>query len=70
VVRKVCAVDPLVCPECGGEMKVIAFLSDLSVVGRIINHLNLAFIANKPPPSRIAYEELLMAAEASSEYFS
>jgi hypothetical protein len=36
----------------------------------IINHLKLTFIADKPPPPWIASQELLMAAEAGSEYFS
>jgi hypothetical protein len=36
----------------------------------IINHLKLTFVADKPPPSWIASQELLMAAEASDEYFS
>ena len=56
--------------QCGGEMKVIAFLTDFSVVDSIINHLKLSFVAAKPPPPWIAYQELLMAAEAGSEYFS
>jgi hypothetical protein len=51
-------------------MKVIAFLTDFSVVDRIINRLKLAFVADKPPPPRVAYQELLMAAEAGGEYFS
>ena len=51
-------------------MKIIAFLTDLSVVDRIINHLKLTFVADKPPPARIAYQEVLMAAEVSTEYFS
>jgi len=29
----------MVCPQCGGEMKVIAFLTDYAVVDRIIDHL-------------------------------
>jgi len=29
----------------------------------------IAFVADKPPPPRIAYQEVLMAAEAGSEYF-
>jgi hypothetical protein len=33
---------------------------------RIINHLKLAFIADKPPPPRIVYQEVLMAAILSS----
>jgi len=61
---------PLVCPQCGGMMKVIAFLTDYSVVDRIINHLKLTFIADKPPPPCLAYQEVLMAAETPAEYFS
>jgi len=63
-------VSPLVCSKCGGTMKVIAFLTDYPVVDRIINHLRLSFVADKPPPPRIASQELLMAAEASADYFS
>jgi len=37
-------------------------------VDRIIDHLKLTFAAAKPPPSHIAYHELLMAAEAGSDY--
>jgi hypothetical protein len=39
MIRKVYEVDPMVCPQCGGMMKVIAFLTDNAVVNRIINHL-------------------------------
>jgi len=51
-------------------MKVIAFITDFSVVDGIINHLKLTFVADKPPPPHIAYQELLMAAETGAEYFS
>jgi len=51
-------------------MKVIAFITDFSVVDRIIDHLKLTFVADKPPPSRIAHQELLVAADVSVEYFS
>ena len=70
MIRKVYEVDPLLCPQCGGIMKVIAFLTDYSVVDTIINHLKLKFVADKPPPTHRAYQEVLMAAEAESEYFS
>ncbi len=70
MIRKVYEVDPMVCPQCGGIMKVIAFLTDYAVVDRIIDHLNLTFVAEGPPPPHIAYQEVLMAAEASAEYFS
>jgi hypothetical protein len=31
-IRKVYEVDPMICPRCGGQMKVIAFLTDYPVV--------------------------------------
>jgi len=40
-----------------------------AVVDRIIDHLKLTFVADRPPPPHIAYQEVLMAAEASPEYF-
>jgi hypothetical protein len=70
MIRKVYEVDPLVCPQCGATMKIIAFLTDYAVVDRIINHLKLTFVADRPPPPYIASQELLMAADRSTEYFS
>jgi hypothetical protein len=55
---------------CGAPMKVIAFLTDYPVVDRIINHLQLTFVAERPPPPHIASQEVLSAAEQSAEYFS
>jgi hypothetical protein len=60
----------MVCPRCGGTMKVIAFLTDYAVVDRIINHLKLTFVAERPLPTHLAYQEVLMAAESSTEYSS
>jgi ribosomal protein S27E len=70
MIRKVYEVDPMLCPQCGGMMKVISFLTDWAVVDRIIDHLKLTFVAERPPPPQIAYQEVLMGAEAGGEYFS
>jgi hypothetical protein len=51
-------------------MKVVTFITEYAAVDRIIDHLKLTFVAAKPPPPRIAYQEVLMAAEAPAEYFS
>jgi len=67
MIRKVYEVDPMVCPQCGGKMKGIAFLTDYAVVDRIIDHLKLTFFAERPPPPRIAYQEILVAAWTSTE---
>jgi hypothetical protein len=70
MIRKVFEVDPLVCPQCQSRMRIIAFLTDYAVVDRIINHLKLTFVAERPPPPHLAYQEVLMAAEIQTEYFS
>ena len=64
MIRKVYEVDTMVCPQCGVTMKVIGFLTDYAVVDRIINHLKLTFVAERPPPPHIAYQEVLVAAES------
>jgi len=70
MIRKVYEVDPLLCTKCGGKMRVIAFITEFSVVDRIINHPKLTFVADKPPPPRLAYQELFMATETGAKYFS
>jgi len=69
MIRKVYEVDPMICPKCGGSMKVVAFIAEYAVVDRIIDHLKLRFIAEKPPPSRVFSQVALMAAEGPAEYF-
>ncbi len=54
MIRKVYEADPLLCPQCGGTMRVIAFLTDYAVVDRIIHHLKLTFIAERPPPPHLS----------------
>jgi hypothetical protein len=70
MIRKVYEVAPLLCPERGGWTRIIALFTDYTVADRIINHLKLSFAAYRPPPPHIAYQELLMAAMTSAEYFS
>ena len=39
LLAKVYEVDPLVCPKCGGEMKVIAIIEDPDEIKHILLHL-------------------------------
>jgi len=59
----------MLCPKCGGPMRIIAFITEYAVVDRIIDHLKLTFVAAKPPPPHIFTEIALMAAEESGDYF-
>jgi len=62
MIRKVYEVDPLVCSRCGGRMRVVAFLTEPAVVDRIIRHLELTFVAEKPPPAHVFEQVAIMAA--------
>ena len=52
-IKKIYQVDPLCCPKCGGEMRIISFITDPPVIGKILQHLDLG--KHKPsrdPPGR------------------
>jgi len=64
MIRKVYEVDPMVCPKCGGRMKVVAFLADYAVVDRIIWHLKLTLVAEK---AAAAYKDVDEVVRVSHE---
>ena len=53
LIRRVYEVDPLVCPRCGSEMRVIAFITEPRVVRRIVDHLRKRDTPARPPPPRV-----------------
>lgn len=67
MIRKVYEVDPMICPKCGGTMKVIAFITDYQAVDRIIDHLKLTFIPEKP--SRVSEQVALDGGRAAGGVF-
>jgi hypothetical protein len=42
---------------------------DYQAIDRIIEHLKLTFVAEKPPPSYVFQQVALMAAEERTDYF-
>ena len=61
LIKQVYEVDPLECPVCGGEMKIIAFIDQPAVIYKILNHLDLLESSWKDPPrappdSSLSYE--------------
>jgi len=69
MIRNAYEVDPMICPKCGGRMKAVAFITEVAVVDRIIDHLKLTFVAAKPLPSHVFEQVALPTAEESGEYF-
>ena len=51
LIRRVYETDPLVCPRCGTEMRVVSF--DPRVVRRIVDHLRKRDRPARPPPPRV-----------------
>jgi hypothetical protein len=39
LIRLVYEVDPMVCPQCGGQMRVIALIREPAVIDKILRHL-------------------------------
>jgi hypothetical protein len=50
LIRRVYEVDPLVCPRCGAEMGVIGFITEPSLVKRILDHIRRRDRVSRPPP--------------------
>jgi hypothetical protein len=62
LLKKVWNIDALKCPKCGGNMKVISFIEQPSVIKRILKHLDL-WENSRPPP-----QPLEMVCEPCADY--
>jgi hypothetical protein len=60
LLKRVFAIDLEQCPNCGGELKIIAAIIDAPVIERILTHLGLC--ARAPPRSPAQAPALLHAA--------
>ena len=50
LIQKIYEVDPLICPQCQGKMRVIGSIEDPSVIRAILEHLGLWLTRARPPP--------------------
>jgi hypothetical protein len=50
LIRRVYETDPLVCPRGGAEMRVIGFITEPSVIRRILDHIRRRDRVSRPPP--------------------
>ena len=44
-------IDPLECPKCAGQMRVIAFIKEMDVIRKILKHLELYDDRRRPVPT-------------------
>jgi len=51
-IKNIYEADPLCCQKCGGEMKIISFITDQQVIRQILKHLGLWTPAtSRDPPN-------------------
>ena len=48
LIHKIFDVDPLLCPNCGKEMRIIAFITNYQEVKKILKHIGEE--TQRPPP--------------------
>ncbi len=51
LIKQVYEADPLLCPQCGGPMRIIAFIEQRAVIEKILTHLGLWPPQAHGPPS-------------------
>ncbi len=52
LIRRVFEVDPLVCPQCAGPLRVVAFITEPRVIRKILDHLKKRNRHNRAPPQQ------------------
>ena len=59
MIKKVYEMDPLICPRCGFPMRVLSCIEDPPVVRRILDHLDLWDMQQRPPPAQSIAAEFI-----------
>ena len=50
LIQKVYNIDPLLCAKCSGSMKIISLIDDAEIIKKILKHLDLWEVRQRPPP--------------------
>ncbi len=50
LIQRVFEVDPLACDRCGGELRLVALITEPRVIRRILEHLRMPGLHNRAPP--------------------
>jgi len=62
-------VDPLVCPKCGGKMRIISFIEQDEVIRCILAHCGLwQENPTRPPPATTLQRQPLLQTEEYGDY--
>jgi hypothetical protein len=50
LIRRIYEVGPFVCPRCGGQMRIVAFVTEPKAIHRILAHLAGKGADGRSPP--------------------
>lgn len=50
---KIYEVDPLICPKCGEDMRIIAPVEDYKIVKKTLDYLGIYEFKRKRPPPKV-----------------
>ena len=50
LIRRVYEVDPLLCERCGGQLRVIGFITEPRIIGKVLEHLEKRDRHSRAPP--------------------
>jgi hypothetical protein len=53
MIKQVYEVDPLVCPHCGGAIRILAFIEQPEVIEKILTHLGVWPATAHSPPAGV-----------------
>jgi hypothetical protein len=51
LIRRVYLTDPLICPDCGAQLHLIAFITEPKIIRKILRHLENRKNRSRAPPS-------------------
>jgi hypothetical protein len=57
-IRRVYETDPLICPKCQGEMRIISFIDQPEVINKILQHLGLWEESHAPSARNPSVKEI------------
>ena len=52
MIARICEVFPLICPNCGGQMRIIAFITFCADIHKILEHIGVEPEAPRITPAR------------------
>ena len=66
-IKKVYEVDPLLCPHCGSEMKIVAIIHDPKEIKKLTTHLGIPQYRAPPPLKTHSRERYVLPDDEQSE---